>query len=101
MRYTPTNITTAVMLALTLWLLVGRFRARSHSSWPLIYYAVLVAYHQALPGRLNPYAIYTAVIAALFLRFEFMTGWLAYILQGAEMAVLLYLAYRMFSMVTL
>jgi hypothetical protein len=97
-RYTPTNITTAVMLGLTLWLLIGRFKSRPDSNWPLFYYLLLVAYHQALPGRLNPYAIYTGVVAALFIRFEFMGGWLGYLLRGVELAVLLYLGYRLLNL---
>lgn len=99
MRYTPTNVTTAVMLGLTLWLLIGRFRTKANSNWPLFYYIVLVAYHQALPGRLNPYAIYTGVITALFIRFEFTGGWIGYLFRGTELIVLLYLVYRFFNLV--
>jgi hypothetical protein len=98
-RYTPTNVTTAVMLGLTVWLLIGRFRARGDSNWPLFYYVMLVAYHQLLPGRLNPYAIYTSVIAALFIRFEFTGGWIGYLLRFIELGILIYLVYRFSSIV--
>jgi hypothetical protein len=98
-RYTPAIITTAIMLGLTLWLLIGRFRIRKDSNWPLFYYFALVAYHQAFPGELNSYAIYAAVIAALFYRFEFVGGWLGHLLRAVEMGVLLYLSYRFFQIV--
>jgi len=98
-RYTPTNITTAIMLGLTLWLLIGRFRVRHDSNWPLFYYLALVAYHQAFPGALNSYVIYTGVLIALFFRFEFVGGWFRYLLRVVEVGVLSYLIYRFFHLV--
>jgi hypothetical protein len=98
-RYTPALITTAVMLGLTLWLLIGRFKTRKDSNWPLFYYFALIAYHQAFRGELNSYAIYAALIAALFYRFEFVGGKFSYLLRAVEMGVLVYLSYRFLQIV--
>jgi hypothetical protein len=98
-RYTPAIITTAIMLGLTVWLLIGRFKVRRDSNWPLFYYFALIGYHQGFKGELNSYAIYAAVVAALFYRFEFVGGWFNYLLRGVEMGVLLYLIYTFFHIV--
>ena len=99
MRYTPTLVTTAIMLGLTLWLVVGRFKARADSNWPLFYYLALVAYHQGFVGRLNPGVVYTAVVTALFLRFEFMGGWFNILLRFLELASLLYFCWRFWGFI--
>jgi hypothetical protein len=98
-RYASFNITTAVLIGLTVWLVVGRFKARADSNWPLFYYIGLVFYHQAYPGRLNPYVILTGVIAALFIRFEFMGGWIGYLLRGIELGVLAYILFILANLV--
>lgn len=63
-----------IMLVFTAWLIGARFKIRADSNWPFIYYAVLVVFHQAMPGILSPLPIYIAVVCALFLRFEFMSN---------------------------
>jgi hypothetical protein len=100
-RYSAFNITTAVLLALTVWLIIARFRIRTDSNWPLIYYGILVAYHQFYPGRLNPYVILTVVMTALLIRFEFLGGWIRYVLRALELGVLVYLIYTLVSLMTL
>ena len=84
-----------------MWLLIGRFRVRNDSNWPLFYYFALIAYHQAFPGALNSYVLYAGVIIALFFRFEFVGGWFNLLLRGVEMGVLFYLIYRFFYLISL
>lgn len=62
-----------IMLIFTGWLIGARFKLRNDSNWPFVYYALLVVFHQALPGVLSSLPIYIAVVCALFLRFEFMS----------------------------
>ena len=62
-----------IMLIFTGWLVGARFKIRTDSNWPFIYYAVEVFFHQGMPGVLAPLPIYIAVVCALFLRFEFMS----------------------------
>lgn len=88
MRYAASNITTFVLLMLTIWTLVVRYKSRPDSNWPLIFYLLLVMYHQATPEGLNSFSIYVGVIAALFLRFEFMAGFFRYLFLTVEAAVM-------------
>jgi hypothetical protein len=87
-RYAASNITTFVLLMLTIWTLVVRYKSRPDSNWPLIFYLLLVMYHQATPEGLNSFSIYVGVIAALFLRFEFMAGFFRYLFLTVEAAVM-------------
>ncbi len=63
-----------IMLVFTGWLIGARFKIRQDSNWPFVYYAVLVFFHQAMPGVLSPLPIYIAVVCALFMRFEFLSN---------------------------
>jgi hypothetical protein len=98
-RYTASNVTTAVMLGLTLWLVIGRFKVRGDSNWPLYYWAALIAYHQGFQGHLNQYALYAGVICALLIRFEFVGGWFRILLRGVELGVLLHVVYQLFNVI--
>ena len=73
-RFAPFNITTMVALALTLWVVAARARGVRENNWPLLYYLGIVLYSYYYPGHLEPRWIYAGVVAALFLRFEFMGG---------------------------
>ena len=88
MRYTPLNITTILILGLTLWTIIVRIRSRPDSNWPLFYYLFLVGYHQYRPGALNEYTIYIGVICTLLLRFEFMAGFFRWLFVGVEALML-------------
>ncbi len=61
------------LLIFTAGLIGVRFKLQPDSNWPFVYYAVLVFYHQSMPGVLNSLPIYIAVVCALFIRFEFMS----------------------------
>ena len=100
-RYSPGNLTTLIVVGLTLLQVVSRFKLRPDHNWPLLYYVFLVAYHQYFPGRIYPLAIYTAVIAALFLRFEFMGGFFRYLFVFIEFAGLAVVGAGMWSAVVL
>lgn len=96
MHYTPVNVTTFVMLALTLWHMVFRFRSQPDSNWALFYYLFVVTYHQSLPDRLNEYLVYAGVIVALVLRFEFLGPFFRKVFIGLEMIVCVYLVQTFF-----
>lgn len=78
------------MLIFTAGLIGARFKLQADSNWPFVYYAVLVAYHQTMPGLLNPLPIYIAVVCALFLRFEFMSKSFRGLFRTAEACGLAY-----------
>lgn len=93
MRYSVANINTALMLLFTAVPLLARARARPDTNLPLIYFLFVFLYHLAYPGKIEPNSIYAGVICSLFLRFEFMRGWVSRALQIGEAIVLIYLAY--------
>jgi hypothetical protein len=95
MNYTAANITTVLMFTMTLYVMVGRLRVRSDASWPLFYYLFLVLYHQAVPGKLEPWAVYSGVVCALFIRFEFLNKKLSKLIGGCELVILFYVAWRL------
>lgn len=97
MRYSAANITTVLMLVSTLSVLVARFRVRSDTNLPLIYFLFAFGFHFAYPGNLNPNALLAGAVCSLFLRFEFLTGWLRWILRASEMIVMVHLAWTFYD----
>jgi hypothetical protein len=98
-RYAASNITSVVVLLLAAWTLVVRYRARPDTNWPLIFYLLLVLYHQATPGGLNSFAIYVGVVSALFLRFEFMSGFFRYLFLTLEAAVMFMILWGLLNLI--
>jgi hypothetical protein len=92
-QYAPLNLTAAVALASTVWMLFARFRVTAESNWPLFYYLGVTLFSYAFPGYLEPAWVYAGVVAALFLRFEFMAGAFLKFVRVIEYVVLLYLLY--------
>jgi hypothetical protein len=92
-RFGATNITTAVLSGVTVWVLIARLRGAVETNWPLFYYLGVVAFSTAIPGVLDPAWVYSGVVCALLLRFEFLGGFLLKVVRGIEMVVLLYLLY--------
>jgi len=89
------------MLVLLFWTIATRVRASADTNWPLIFFGMLVMYHQSLPGRINDFALYVGVICALFLRFEFLSGFFRYLFMTIEIAVLLLISYDLMQHVVI
>ena len=83
-------VNATVLLIFSAWLIGARFKIRSDSNWPFVYYFILVIFHQAMPGVLGPLPIYIAAICALFLRFEFMSRAFHALFRVAEVCGLAY-----------
>ncbi len=96
---TPFNLITAVLMGLTIWLGMSRFRIKLESNWPLFYYLFLVGHLKAFEGGLDPYVVYVGVVSALLLRFEFIGGWFLKIVRVTEIFVLSYVIYRCFTLI--
>ncbi|MBY0508461.1 MAG: hypothetical protein K2X03_31410 [Bryobacteraceae bacterium] len=64
-------VATIALLAMAFWIIVFRFTGKPESNWPLIFWGFAAAHVQTFE-ILNPYLVLLGVIAALFLRFEFM-----------------------------
>ena len=96
---TPFTLITAVLMGLTIWLGMSRFRIKLESNWPLFYYLFLVGHLKAFEGGLDPYVVYVGVVSALLLRFEFLGGWFLKIVRVVEIFVLAYVIYRCFALI--
>lgn len=97
MRYSAANITTILMLVFTVWVLVARFRSRPDTNLPLIYFLFAFGYHFSFPGAIHSNALLAGAVSSLFLRFEFMSGWLRWILQASETIVMVFLAWTFYD----
>lgn len=95
--YSFTNITTAVVAGLTVWMLIARLRGVIESNWPVAYYLGLVVYSVVFPGYLDPAWVYSGVVCGLLLRFEFMGGIFLTLMRLVEGVVLILLLYGLAS----
>lgn len=91
---TTFNVLTFILLGLTAWVIWARCNRSLETSWPLIYYLGVVIYMNVFDGALEGVWVYVGVVSALFLRFEFMGGWILKGLRTIDLAVLVYIAWR-------
>lgn len=87
-----TIVNAFLLMVFTGLLIVARFKIGSGSNWPFVYYALLVSFHQAIPGLFSPLPLYFAVVSALFLRFEYMSKSFSGMFRFCEMLSLGYVA---------
>lgn len=71
---TSLNVTEVLVIALAVTAAVLLMRKRYDSNVPLLFYFVLVLFSNMSDRGANPYVLYSGVILALLLRFEFMGG---------------------------
>jgi hypothetical protein len=98
-QHTAVSITPALMLAFTAVTLGVRLRGRADSNLPLIYFAFVFGYSLLFPGQLTAKIVYAGVVVCLFLRFEFMSGWLRWLMLAAEAVVLVYLGWEFYDQI--
>jgi len=79
-----------IVIAATIWLMRARFTSRIDTPWPMAYYTLLVIFTRSNEGEFNNYWIFAGVICALFIRFEFMAGFILKAFRTGEFAVHLY-----------
>lgn len=77
------------------WIAFMRFRMKPDSSWPLIFYLVLVIYSNQFGQAIPPFVLYLSVVCGLLLRFEFMNERLILFVKVIEVACLVMIAYRL------
>ena len=87
------NITLLVMTA-TIWVAYARFHSRLDSTWPLLYYTVLMLYWRNVDGSFDSYWMYVGLISALLLRFEFLGGLPLKFIRAAEVVFFGYIVWR-------
>jgi hypothetical protein len=93
-------LATVILFLMTFGLIIFRYNSPStESNWPLVYYALAVAHFQIFEGGLDSRILFSAVIAAMLLRFEFLAGWPLKVIHVAEYILLVLIAYRLFDIV--
>lgn len=88
------NITTLLLLSLTVAAVFLRYRTKLESNWPFFYYGCLAAYADKFDETINFNAVFVAIGLALLLRFEFLGGWVLQAIQYLESLVLFYVIWR-------
>jgi hypothetical protein len=96
MEFNPTslNVTEVLVIALAITAAIFVMRKRYDSNLPLLFYFVLVLFNNMSERGVNPYLLYTGLIMALLLRFEFMGGIIAKavaFLTAASLCVIIWL----------
>lgn len=92
------NFLTVLILVATLALVKSRIGGvgptKFDTSWPLFYYAGLVFYTRSFEGEYENYFIFAGILAALFLRFEFLGGLFLKVVRTVELVALGYVLLR-------
>jgi hypothetical protein len=71
---TATSLTELLVACLAVVAVVLLLRKRYDSNLPLLFYFIVILFSNMSERELNPYLLYTGVILAMLLRFEFMGG---------------------------
>ena len=90
-----------IVAGCTVWLAIARGRARLEINWPLFYYGGLVIFQKRYPETLAPIWVYIGVVNALFLRFEFVGGWVIKVLRAIDLIILAYVSLRCLQVIVL
>jgi hypothetical protein len=67
-----TNLTALLVVALAVLTIAFLMRKKYDSNLPLLFYFVAITFTSAVDRPVNPYVMYTGLVLALLLRFEFM-----------------------------
>jgi hypothetical protein len=93
-RLTLFNGITLLLFALTAFMVYARFRFRTDSTWPLLYYVVVLGYYRGFYYSLNGYWVILGVACAFLLRFEFLGRIPLTIVRCAELLFFGYVLWR-------
>ena len=89
-----------IMIVLTLWLMRARFTSPIDTPWPMVYYFFLVLFIRSFEGEFNNYVVFFGIICALFLRYEFMAGFILKLFRLGEFISHIYVIVVCFIMLT-
>jgi hypothetical protein len=95
------NVVTLFLMAATVLIAIKRFTLRVDSNWPLVYYALLVAYWRGFTYTLDNYWVLAGVLCGLVLRFEFLGGAAEKLIRAVELAVFAYVIFRCVKLILL
>ena len=86
-------VATFALLMGASWIAFMRFRTKPDTSWPLIFYLVLVVYSNQYGQAIPPIVLYVSVVCGLLLRFEFLNERLIFFVKIIEVACLIVIGY--------
>jgi hypothetical protein len=66
------NLTALLVVAFAVLTVIFLLRQRYDSNLPLLFYVIAIAFTNAFDRPVSPYIMYSGLILALLLRFEFM-----------------------------
>ena len=89
-----------IMIGLTLWVMRARFTSPIDTPWPMLYYFLLVLFIRSNEGDFNNYVIFFGVVCALFIRYEFMAGFILKAFRTGEFVAHIYVIVICFLMLT-
>lgn len=69
---TPTKFSTGLLAAFAVFVIVSLAKRKVDTNLPLVFYFILMVYVSFAGETLNPYLIFTGLVFALLLRFEFL-----------------------------
>lgn len=90
---TPLNMTTLLVVVLAVVSVFMIARKRYDSNLPLLFYFVALIFTNLSDREVNPYLMYTGLIFALLLRFEFMNSGFSKLiafLAGGSMSLIIW-----------
>jgi hypothetical protein len=90
-------VATFALLMGASWIAFMRFRMKPDSSWPLVFYLLLVVYSNQNSQAVPPYVLYVAVVCGLLLRFEFLNERLIFFGKVIEVICLAIIAWSLLA----
>jgi len=94
---TPANVTGMLVIALALVTIVFLMQKRYDSNLPLLFYFVSISFQSIADRQLNPYLMYSGLLLALTLRFEFMGKGVTKFVGFCTTTALIGIVWAMFS----
>jgi hypothetical protein len=94
---TSTNLTEFLVACLAVVAAVVLLRKRYDSNLPLLFYFVVILFSNMSDRELNPYLLYTGLVLAMLLRFEFMGGSFAKVVASFSTVALCAMIWMMMS----
>jgi predicted membrane protein len=89
-----------IFIILTLWIMRARFTSPIDSSWPLVYYFFLVLFVRSNEDNFNNTIVFVGILCALFMRYEFMAGFVLKVFRTGELLSHIYVIIICFMMFT-
>jgi hypothetical protein len=87
-------VSSIILLAMTIWLIIFRFLNRdAESNLAMLYYGMLVGYEVLFEFPLQENWVYSGVVVGMLLRFEFLGGGMLGMIFWLERLILVYYAY--------